>query len=324
MKRRLLSTILIAVMCLTMFPLPVMAEEDTITDAEDNGISLLTDPEIGGAIASANSWSNIQALINNATDSETYTITLTDNITNSGSDSTLTVPAGKDIVIDLNGHYIDAKEVRTVFDVSGKLTIKNSDSQNYMNAAIMNGKTDASDSAGGIVVEDGGKVIMSGGHIRDCEATSVRNTAGGIYIKQGGSFTLTSDGQAGYITGCKGQAATLGQNAASGILNAGIFTINGGNVGECLVNGKVSSTFCNIGTVNANYGTIYGGFYNGYNGVITTTNKVGGSYTSFKTNVENEYGTIKAGKFESGYTVINRNGATIEGGTFNGTVVNGF
>ncbi len=323
MKRRLLSTILIAMMCLTMSPLPVMAEEDTITDAEDNGILLLADPEMGGAIASANSWINIQALINNATDSETYTITLTDNITNNGSDSTLTVPAGQDIVIDLNGHYIDAKEVTTVFDVSGKLTIKNSDSQNYMNAAIMNGKTDASDSAGGIVVEDGGKVIMSGGHIRDCEATSVRNTAGGIYIKQDGSFTLTSDGQAGYITGCKGQAATLGQNAASGILNAGIFTINGGNVGECLVNGNVSSTFCNIGTVNANYGTIYGGFYNGYNGVITTTNKVGGSYTSFKTKVENEYGTIKAGKFESGYTVINRNGATIEGGTFNGEVKNG-
>ena len=174
MKRQLLSTILIAVMCLTMSPLPVMAEEDTITDAEDIGISLLTDPEIGGAIASANSWSNIQALINNATDSETYTITLTDNITNSGSDSTLTVPAGKDIVIDLNGHYIDAKEVMTVFDVSGKLTIKNSNIGNYPVGAIMNGKTDSNDSAGGIIVEDGGEVIMNDSGVANCETTSGR------------------------------------------------------------------------------------------------------------------------------------------------------
>lgn len=321
MKRRLLSTILIAVMCLTMSPLPVMAEEDTITDAEDNCISLLADPEIGGAIASANSWSNIQALINNATDSETYTITLTDNITNSGSDSTLTVPAGKDIVIDLNGHYIDAKEVTTVFDVSGKLTIKNSDSQNYMNAAIMNGKTDASDSAGGIVVEDGGEVIMNDSGVANCETTSGKNTAGGIYIKQGGRFQL---GKQSYITSCKGQAGYI-TPAASGILNKGTFTISGSSstVGACEVDGKVSSTFYNLGTVNTYYSsTISGGFYNGYSGVITTTTQFENleNHTEFKTNVEN-YGTIKAGIFSSGYTVYN--GATIEGGTFNGEVKNG-
>lgn len=192
MKRQLLSTILIAMMCLTMSPLPVMAEEDTITDAEDNGILLLADPEMGGAIASANSWINIQALINNATDSETYTITLTDNITNNGSDSTLTVPAGKDIVIDLNGHYIDAKEVTTVFDVSGKLTIKNSNIGNYPVGAIMNGKTDSNDSAGGIIVEDGGEVIMNDSGVANCETTSGKNTAGGIYIKQGGRFQLAN------------------------------------------------------------------------------------------------------------------------------------
>ena len=321
MKRRLLSTILIAVMCLTMFPLPVMAEEDTITDAEDNGISLLADPEIGGAIASANSWINIQALINNATDSETYTITLTDNITNSGSDSTLTVPAGKDIVIDLNGHYIDAKEVTTVFDVSGKLTIKNSDSQNYMNAAIMNGKTDASDSAGGIIVEDGGEVIMNDSGVANCETTSGKNTAGGIYIKQGGRFQL---GKQSYITSCKGQAGYI-TPAASGILNKGTFTISGSSstVGACEVDGKVSSTFYNLGTVNTYYSsTISGGFYNGYSGFITTTTQFENleNHTEFKTNVEN-YGTIKAGIFSSGYTVYN--GATIEGGTFNGEVKNG-
>lgn len=98
MKKRILSIILALCMVFCLVPTTALAATQT-----------------------AGSWSELQTLINQTNN---LSVTLSSDISWGGS--SLTVPTGKTVTLDLNGKAIDAKSNGTVLVVNGTLTIKNS------------------------------------------------------------------------------------------------------------------------------------------------------------------------------------------------------
>ena len=266
------------------------------------------------ATQSVDSWSGLQDLMNSTND---LSVTLSSDISWGGS--SLTVPAGKTVTLDLNGKAIDAQSNGTAIVVNGTLTIKNSgddlagpigNGAGPITGNIKNGKADDKE-AGGILVAGGGKLVMNSGWLTNCGDNSVKSTAaGGIYVSQNAEFEMNG----GIITSCTGRDILC----AAGVVNYGTFTMSGNATisGSKTTTGGDGVAICNVGTLNANGGTVQTGQSCTNNATIQNT---GGSATVFYCNVLNTgFGTIKGGTYS--YPV--ENAGTIAGGTFNGTVSN--
>ena len=118
----------------------------TAIESENAGISMSKE---GGEITS---WADLQAAMNNG-----GIIKLGANITASGTDAALTVPAGKTVVVDLNGKSIDraltsAAENGSVIINNGTLAIKG-------DGTITGGNTTGN---GGGILNNGTLTIYSG------------------------------------------------------------------------------------------------------------------------------------------------------------------
>ena len=261
------------------------------------------------ATQTAGSWSELQTLINQTNN---LSVTLSSDISWGGS--SLTVPTGKTVTLDLNGKAIDAKSNGTVLVVNGTLTIKNSGADlagpigvgaGPITGNIKNGK--ASDKeAGGILVADGGKLVMNSGWLTNCvDGSGKTSAAGGIYVSKNAVFEMTG----GIITGCVGSDLLC----AAGVVNYGTFTMSG----NATISGSKTSyntdgvAICNAGTMNANGGTVQTGQKcTNYDAI----QNAGRNATVFYCNVLNTgLGTIKGGTYH--YPV--ENAGTITGGTFN-------
>ena len=261
------------------------------------------------ATQTAGSWSELQTLINQTNN---LSVTLSSDISWGGS--SLTVPTGKTVTLDLNGKAIDAKSNGTVLVVNGTLTIKNSGADlagpigvgaGPITGNIKNGK--ASDKeAGGILVADGGKLVMNSGWLTNCvDGSGKTSAAGGIYISKNAVFEMTG----GIITGCVGSDLLC----AAGVVNYGTFTMSG----NATISGSKTSyntdgvAICNAGILDANGGTVQTGQKCVNYATVQNTEK---SATVFYCNVLNTgLGTIKGGTYH--YPV--ENAGTITGGTFN-------
>ena len=261
------------------------------------------------ATQTAGSWSELQTLINQTNN---LSVTLSSDISWGGS--SLTVPTGKTVTLDLNGKAIDAKSNGTVLVVNGTLTIKNSGADlagpigvgaGPITGNIKNGK--ASDQeAGGILVAGGGKLVMNSGWLTNCvDGSGKISAAGGIYVSKNAVFEMTG----GIITGCVGSDLLC----AAGVVNYGTFTMSG----NATVSGSKTGyntdgvAICNAGTMNANGGTVQTGQKcTNYDAI----QNAGRNATVFYCNVLNTgLGTIKGGTYH--YPV--ENAGTITGGTFN-------
>ena len=264
------------------------------------------------ATQTAGSWSELQTLINQTNN---LSVTLSSDISWGGS--SLTVPTGKTVTLDLNGKAIDAKSNGTVLVVNGTLTIKNSGADlagpigvgaGPITGNIKNGK--ASDKeAGGILVADGGKLVMNSGWLTNCvDGSGKTSAAGGIYISKNAVFEMTG----GIITGCVGSDLLC----AAGVVNYGTFTMSGNATISGSKTGYNSDgvAICNAGIFDANGGTVRTGQKCVNYATVQNTEK---SATVFYCNVLNTgLGTIKGGLYN--YPVTNA--GIITGGTFNGTV----
>ena len=286
MKKRILSIILALCMVFCLVPTTALAATQT-----------------------AGSWSELQTLINQTNN---LSVTLSSDISWGGS--SLTVPTGKTVTLDLNGKAIDAKSNGTVLVVNGTLTIKNSGADlagpigvgaGPITGNIKNGK--ASDKeAGGILVADGGKLVMNSGWLTNCvDGSGKTSAAGGIYISKNAVFEMTG----GIITGCVGSDLLC----AAGVVNYGTFTMSG----NATISGSKTSyntdgvAICNAGILDANGGTVQTGQKCVNYATVQNTEK---SATVFYCNVLNTgLGTIKGGTYH--YPV--ENAGTITGGTFN-------
>ena len=289
MKKRILSIILALCMVFCLVPTTALAATQT-----------------------AGSWSELQTLINQTNN---LSVTLSSDISWGGS--SLTVPTGKTVTLDLNGKAIDAKSNGTVLVVNGTLTIKNSGADlagpigvgaGPITGNIKNGK--ASDKeAGGILVADGGKLVMNSGWLTNCvDGSGKTSAAGGIYISKNAVFEMTG----GIITGCVGSDLLC----AAGVVNYGTFTMSGNATISGSKTGYNSDgvAICNAGILDANGGTVQTGQKCVNYATVQNTEK---SATVFYCNVLNTgLGTIKGGLYN--YPVTNA--GIITGGTFNGTV----
>ena len=261
------------------------------------------------ATQTAGSWSELQTLINQTNN---LSVTLSSDISWGGS--SLTVPTGKTVTLDLNGKAIDAKSNGTVLVVNGTLTIKNSGADlagpigvgaGPITGNIKNGK--ASDQeAGGILVAGGGKLVMNSGWLTNCvDGSGKTSAAGGIYVSKNAVFEMTG----GIITGCVGSDLLC----AAGVVNYGTFTMSGNATISGSKTGYNSDgvAICNAGILDANGGTVQTGQKCVNYATAQNTEK---SATVFYCNVLNTgLGTIKGGTYH--YPV--ENAGTITGGTFN-------
>ena len=285
MKKRILSIILALCMVFCLVPTTALAATQT-----------------------AGSWSELQTLINQTNN---LSVTLSSDISWGGS--SLTVPTGKTVTLDLNGKAIDAKSNGTVLVVNGTLTIKNSGADlagpigvgaGPITGNIKNGK--ASDQeAGGILVAGGGKLVMNSGWLTNCvDGSGKTSAAGGIYVSKNAVFEMTG----GIITGCVGSDLLC----AAGVVNYGTFTMSGNATISGSKTGYNSDGVAGI--LDANGGTVQTGQKCVNYATVQNTEK---SATVFYCNVLNTgLGTIKGGLYN--YPVTNA--GIITGGTFNGTV----
>ena len=135
-------------------------------------------------VAEMSKWSDLQEAIDNAPDSW-YRITLYGDLRAGVNDKPITIPSGKDIVLDLNGYKLDrylggARADGSVIHVlnGGKLTIESSDGNNGAEGMITGGYTTGN--GGGILCE--GTLYLRGGTIlKNCADKS----GGGIYVTKG-------------------------------------------------------------------------------------------------------------------------------------------
>lgn len=181
-----------------------------------------------------------------------------------GVTEAITIPAGKTITLDLNGHKLvnsATAQDKDVADASRKHTITN------------NGTLTILDSVGNGVVDN-----VSHGR------AAIYN-AGTITEIKGGKFTRSVDNSTD-ATSAKGNSWYV-------VYNAEKATINSISGGEFLAVGKFSSLFCNCGTI----GEISGGTFK-QDGFIAfknegTVNKIsGGTFASENESCIQNWGTI--------------------------------
>lgn len=219
----------------------------------------------------------------------------------------LSVPAGADIKLRLNGRVIDRNlsapgDDGGVIYVYGKLEIV--DMAGSQSGKITGGK---SNRGGGVIVANGGEFTLTGGQITGNRAGSGAGVlvtgANSRFIMNGGfiSQNTASSGGAGVGVFTQEDGAFVmnggtilrnaSDNAGGGVYSEGGITINGGVItensavygGGVYLNGKRDSAVCNAqfngGVISANKAqTSAGGvFARFYNAVIDGTNFVGNS-----------------------------------------------
>ena len=270
MKRRLLPILMTLVLACA---LPIWAAFVTSGD--------VTNPLVCTAGAAE---LTLQAKIDAAADNATITL---------DSDTTITetlVITGKTLTLDLNGCTLRMTGTGSVLKVSGRatLTITDSRPQNPHTGSyaglpaggvITGGKADK---GGGILLDGGCTLKLTGGCITDCHAIG---TVGGGVVLNGDTAILYMSGTA-RIENCTA-GETWGANA---IFNSGTMYADGG-----IVDGTVN----NQGTIRRSEGAAAETVFNG-----TVYNR--------------SAGTIIAGIYNE---TVENNG-TITGGTFYGPIVN--
>lgn len=274
--------------------------------------------------------------------------------------STLTV--NRTVTLDLNGNVLKMTGRGSVIKVEsgGNLTIADSNTSTPHNFY-----PDYKDSAWHIdmwKLDDSGSETVSGGVITGGSSDYAHNDGGGVLVNAGGTLTMTG----GSIVGCsaiglgggvcnkgtfimsdgmiKGCTSPDGQYASGGgVRNSNQFTMTGGTIGDpdnendashvyntssqettltISGNAKIYTDVTNVGILNADGGEMSGTMTNDTNrygtGTITGSEGAAGS-TEFHGKVTNT-GTIRKGTFKN--EVINESSGTINGGTFTGAITN--
>ena len=214
---------------------------------------------------------------------------------------TSTLKISSSLTLDLNGHVLKMTGSGSVLRVSGRatLTITDSRPQNPHTGSyaglpaggvITGGKADK---GGGILLDGGCTLKLTGGCITDCHAT---DTGGGGVVLNGDTAILYMSGTA-RIENC-----TAGKMWGAAIFNSGTMYADGGTVDGTMNNqgtirlseGAAAETVFNGTVYNRSAGTIIAGRYN-----ETVENR--GTITGgiFYGGVTNDGGKINDGAYET-------------------------
>ncbi len=220
-------------------------------------------------------WISLQASISAASDGGT--VKLLANCTASLDDTAITIPAGKTVTIDMDGHTLDRnltdeepQKNGSVIINNGTLIIKGNNSQ-YVKGAIRGGNTTGN--GGGIL--NNGTLEMWDVVIRENKAASGSSKGGGIYNT--GTAVLYSCGITQNITYFRGggisneegglmiHACDVAENEVPDGYGGGIFTTGNGK--------KTTISACNI---NANKAGLNGGglYISGAETEISSSTKI--------------------------------------------------
>ena len=283
MKRRLLPILMTLVL---VCALPIWAAFVTSGD--------VTNPLVCTAGATSSEESAVEKL--KLAISNGGTVQLTEDI-----EISETLVVTRDVTLDLNGCTLRMTGTGSVLKVSGRatLTITDSRPQNPHTGSyaglpaggvITGGKADK---GGGILLDGGCTLKLTGGCITDCHAT---DTGGGGVVLNGDTAILYMSGTA-RIENC-----TAGKMWGAAIFNSGTMYADGG-----IVDGTVN----NQGTIRRSEGAAAETVFNG-----TVYNRSAGTIIAgiYNETVENN-GTITGGTFYG--PIVNEVGSgQVTGGTF--------
>ena len=193
------------------------------------GYAVTVTAEFAAVVTGITTWSALQDAITNAT--EPTTIQLTQDLTASATGgASITIPEGKDITIDLNGHVINANSgAFSVIKVEegGKLTLIDSkpETEHYFTVGddglwtMTDTKTETTKTVtGGVIAggmgqvrddrSDGGGIYvsgtlnMNGGNIVGNKA--ITGNGGGVYVNTDATFNMSGNSMIAGNTGYSG------------------------------------------------------------------------------------------------------------------------
>jgi len=194
------------------------------------------------------------------------TVTLYKDYTAASTDGALSVPAGKSVTLDLNGHILDRGLQNgdgynydvpgSVIQVAGTLTLMDGDSDSeHTGLSITNPVTNSA------AVVTGG--VITGGS-RSSASDSASVGGGGIDVVAGGTCTMNGGSVVGNVTFGYGGGVCLSGTGSRFVMNGGQIcynTTNSNGAGEygsgvCVYAGTFTMT---DGTIAGNYSGNYGG-----------------------------------------------------------------
>lgn len=309
--RGIIGTLLALILVLTLLPVTAFARESTEkTPAahaapQEAAPVLLTGENETPATATAEV--DTEAALQEAV-ATGGNIRLTDDI---AITSTLVIGNGKSVTLDLQGHVLQMTGSGGVIRVNadGQLTMEDSSSgaSHKFDKSSALWTLAADDATGENIVEITGGVITGG-------SNSEFAGAGGIVIDKDGTFLMNG----GNIVGCRDE------KNAGGVHNIGTFTMNGGSIRGCVgteyAAGGIQNN--NNAIMNANGGIVadctsdnafYGALLNDGHILVADDAR---SCTVFEGTARNN-GIINGGIFNG---AVMNSGGVIGNGTFNGPV----
>jgi hypothetical protein len=190
------------------------------------------------------------------------TVSLDDNGSN-GSLFTLSPDSSSSLILILQAITLEGKDGNT----APVVRVKDGGTLELKAGSSITGNT-SNTSGGGVLVDKGGTLSMSGGEISDNTVSGGTSCGGGVYIN-GGTFTMSS----GTISGNKTTGSGAGGQYGGGgvfVTNGGSFTMSGGKVsantsfydgGGVFVYGKGNTFEMSGGAVSGNKANYGGGVY---------------------------------------------------------------
>lgn len=315
MKRRLLSAFLAVMMVLTMAPVAFAADEDAENTAGGSASAGTGSSEVAPA-------KTLQEQINGI--EETGTVTLDKNYTED-----ITIPANKDITLNLNGKTLTNEKSDTITVVLGAtLTINGAgtvDNVTHGRAPLYNN---------GTVELNGGK------YIRSAEAANTTSSSGGnsyynilnhgvmtinegVEVYSSGHFSsLVANGYYDYSDTQKGDRTAYIENVGqaapkltinNGKFSGGINTVKNDDNATLTVNDGTFSNITQAVVQNNNIATVNGGTFNAPNYHVLENRKFNGNYNAGEL-------TVTGGNFTGSIMVTSGATTSITGGTFSSDV----
>ena len=187
-----------------------------------------------------------------------YVLNLTDT---SGGDSRITVEGGGNLTIIDSNPYAEHKFTP---NADGLWVLDEQSGTKSVNGGVITGGSEGN--GGGVKIETGGSLTMTGGNIVGCRANG---QGGGVYVSGGGTFTMNGGTIAGCVAGlsvgenegggvyvCNGREADEANNLKE--LARGIFTMNNGSIIDCATrDGRGGSVYIQNATRMSDYNGLF-------------------------------------------------------------------
>lgn len=275
-----------------------------------------------------------------------FVLKLTDTSIDEGR---ITVEGGGNLTIIDSNPYAEHKFTP---NANGLWVLGEENGTKPVNGGVITGGSEGD--GGGVKIETGGSLTMTGGNIVGCRAN---NQGGGVYVYGGGTFTMNGgtiagcvadfsggENQGGGVYVCNGRKEDKDKNITE--LARGVFTMNNGSIIDCaardgmggsvyIVNGVSGSDYYGLFTMNGgsisdsgvssdreDYNTIYNiGTFIANGGTVTNSGSGRYNYALYTIGIlETEQGFSGTEFFGAAFNGINSD--RFDGGIFNGQVLN--